>query len=123
MPLVNAIAGGLDDPRAVRGKIYLAECLGASGKLQDAVTQIEAIIKQTADRNLLGAAYNALGDCYRLNKRGKDALWGYLWVDVIYHQDREEPLKAMQHLARLFDEQGDKFRARQYRDRLKRESR
>jgi lipopolysaccharide biosynthesis regulator YciM len=111
------------DPRAVRAKIYLAECLGASGKLQDAVTQIEAIIKQTTDKSLLGAAYNALGDCYRLNSRGKDALWGYLWVDVIYHQDREEHLKAMQHLASLFDEQGDKFHARQYRDRLKRESR
>jgi hypothetical protein len=29
----------------------------------------------------------------------------------------------MEQLARLFDEQGDKSRARQYRERLKRESR
>jgi tetratricopeptide (TPR) repeat protein len=112
-----------DDPRATRAKIYLAECLGVSGKLPEGVKQLEAIIAQTSDKKLLGQAYNALGDCYRLSGRGKDALWPYLWVDVIYHQDKEEHIKAMEQLAKLFDEQGDKTRARQYRERLKRESR
>ena len=87
------------------------------------MAQLEAIISKTTDKKLLGLAYNALGDCYRLNNRNKDALWPYLWVDVIYHQDRQEHQKAMEQLARLFDEQGDKTRARQYRERLKRESR
>jgi|GEM_PF-400810 len=113
----------VDDPEAARARIYLAECLGASGKLQEGVTQLEAIIAKTTDKKLLGLAYNALGDCYRLNNRNKEALWPYLWVDVIYHQDRQEHQKAMEQLARLFDEQGDKARARQYRERLKRESR
>jgi tetratricopeptide (TPR) repeat protein len=123
--LLQGIVKGLavDDPVAVRGKIYLAECLGVSGKLPEAVTELEAIIKKTTDKNLLGAAYNALGDCYRLNGRGKDALWQYLWVDVIYHQDKQEHQRAMEQLVKLFDEQGDKFHARQYRERLKREMR
>ena len=122
---LQGLAQGLsaDDPQAARARIYLAECLGVSGKLQEGVAQLEAIISKTTDKKLLGLAYNALGDCYRLNNRNKDALWPYLWVDVIYHQDRQEHQKAMEQLARLFDEQGDKTRARQYRERLKRESR
>jgi hypothetical protein len=43
-------------------------------------------------------------------------------VDVIYHQDKQEHIKAMEQLAKLFDEQGDKTRAKQYRERLKRET-
>ena len=110
------------DPQAARARIYLAECLGVSGKLQEGVAQLEAIISKTTDKKLLGLAYNALGDCYRLNNRNKDALWPYLWVDVIYHHDRDEHRKAMEQLARLFEELGDKTRVRQYRERLKREN-
>jgi hypothetical protein len=72
---------------------------------------------------LKALAYNALGDCYRLNNRPREALWPYLWVDVIYHQDRQEHLKAMADLAKLFAEQGDTARAKEYRDKLKREAR
>ncbi len=107
-----------EDPQAVRARIYLAEAQGAAGKLPEAVKEIEAIIGKTDDKDLKAVAYNALGDCYRLNGKNKDALWPYLWVDVIYHQNRQEHLKAMEQLARLFDEQGDRARARQYRERL-----
>jgi lipopolysaccharide biosynthesis regulator YciM len=112
-----------DDPQAVRVQIYLAHCLGASGKLPEAVTQLEGLIAKTPEKDLKALAYNALGDCYRSNGRNKDALWPYLWVDVIYHHDKEEHLRAMEQLAKIFDEQGDKARAKQYRDRLKKETR
>jgi len=111
-----------DDPQALRVRIYLAQCQGASGKLAEAVKQLEGIIAATTDKNMKALAYNALGDSYRLQGRGKDAIWPYLWVDVIYHQDREEHIKAMEHLAKLFDEQGDAARAKEYRDLLKRET-
>ena len=119
---LQAVMQGLEaeDPLAARGKIYLAECQ-ATSKLPEAVAQIEGIIAKTTDKGLLGTAYNALGDCYRLNGRNKDALWQYLWVDVIYHQDKQEHVKAMDQLAKLFDELGDKARAKQYRDKLKKE--
>jgi tetratricopeptide (TPR) repeat protein len=110
-----------DTPRAARGHIYLDECLAASGKLPEAVERLRAVISSTPDRDLKALAYNALGDCYRLNGRTREALWPYLWVDVIYHQDRQEHIKAMTQLARLFEEQGDKARAKQYRDRLRKE--
>ena len=84
---------------------------------------MEGIIAKTSDKELKALAYNTLGDCFRLNGRNRDALWPYLWVDVIYHQDRQEHIKAMEQLAKLFDELGDKTRAKQYRDRLKKETR
>jgi lipopolysaccharide biosynthesis regulator YciM len=117
--------GGLpgDDLRATRARIYLARCLAGSGKLPEAVKQLEGVIAGTPDKTVKAVAYNALGDVYRSQGRGKDALWPYLWVDVIYHQNREEHLKAIEQLAKLFDEQGDKTRAKEYRDKVKRETR
>jgi tetratricopeptide (TPR) repeat protein len=112
-----------NDPQAARIAVYQAECLGVSGKLSEAVAQLEGIIARTTDKDLKALAYNALGDCYRLNSRPKEALWPYLWVDVIYHQDRQEHAKAMVELAKLFEEQGDAARAKEYKDKLKREAR
>ena len=112
-----------NDPQAERASVYRAECQGASGKLPEAVAQLEGIIAKTNAKDLKALAYNALGDCYRSNNRPKEALWPYLWVDVIYHQDRQEHIKAMAELAKLFEEQGDTARAKEYRDRLKREAR
>jgi tetratricopeptide (TPR) repeat protein len=108
-----------DDPQATRARISLAECLGNSGKLEEAVKQLEDLIAKTTDNDLKAAAYNTLGDCYRENNRPKDALWPYLFVDVVYHQDKREHARAVEQLAKLFAELGDKERAEQYRERLK----
>jgi predicted negative regulator of RcsB-dependent stress response len=112
-----------DEAQANRVRIYMAECQGASGKLTEAMAQLDNVISTTADKDLKALAYNAKGDCYRLNGKHREALWPYLWVDVIYHQDREQHLKAMEQLVKLFEEQGDKTRAKQYRERLQREER
>jgi tetratricopeptide (TPR) repeat protein len=112
-----------NDPQAECASVYRAECQGASGKLPEAVAQLEGIIAKTTDKDLKALAYNALGDCYRLNNRPKEALWPYLRVDVIYHQDRQQHIKAMGELAKLFEEQGDTARAKEYRNKLKRQAR
>jgi tetratricopeptide (TPR) repeat protein len=112
-----------NDPQAARASVYLAKCLGASGKLAEAVAQLESTIAKTTDKDLKALAYNALGDCYRSNNKPREALWPYLWVDVIYHQDRQEHAKAMAELAKLFEEQGDTTRAKEYKEKLKREAR
>jgi lipopolysaccharide biosynthesis regulator YciM len=112
-----------NDPQAARASVYQAKGVGASGKLAEAVAQLENIIAKTTDKDLKALAYNALGDCYRLNSKPKEALWPYLWVDVIYHQDRQEHAKAMAELAKLFEEQGDAARAKEYKDKLKKETR
>ena len=93
-----------------------------SGKTTTIYSLLEHIIEQTTDKDLKALAYNALGDCYRWNSKPREALWPYLWVDVIYHQDRQEHVKAMTELAKLFEEQGDMVRAKEYKDKLKREA-
>jgi tetratricopeptide (TPR) repeat protein len=117
--LSAAPAGG---PQAARARVYLAQCQGFNGKLPEAVAQLEDIIKQAKDKSLIALAYNALGDCYRVNKQSREALWPYLFVDVVYHQDKQEHIKAMTQLAKLFDAQGDKARAKQYHDKLRKEN-
>jgi tetratricopeptide (TPR) repeat protein len=119
--LLKTLAG--DEAQGQRIRIYLAQCMGASGKLPEAIAQLDGIINKTADKDLKALAYNAMGDCYRLNGKTREALWPYLWVDVIYHQDKQQHVKAMEQLAKIFDEQGEKARAKQYRERLQKEER
>jgi hypothetical protein len=107
-----------DDPQATRVRLYSAQCRGASGKLEDAVKEIQGLIDKTSDKELLALSYNALGDCYRLNNKPKEAIWPYLMVDVVYHQDRQQHARAVEHLAKLFEEQGDKEYARRYKESL-----
>jgi len=108
-----------DSAQAVRVRIELAHCLGASGKMEEAAKQLEGLVSQTEDKSIKAHAYNVLGDCYQRNARDKDAMWAYLWVDVIYHQDRQEHARAMEQLAKIFEERGEKDRAKLYRDKLK----
>ena len=51
-------------------------------------------------------------------KNPREALWDYLWVDTIYHQNPEEHARALYHLSQLFHEFNDEPRATQFRDRL-----
>ena len=80
----------------------------------------EEYIDKTADPALKATAYNLLGDYYRRDpKHQKDALYAYLWVDVIHNQDPIESAKAVSRLAGLFQELRDEERAKKYRDRMR----
>jgi hypothetical protein len=111
------------DPRAGYVKVYAALCAGASqpGNLDKAVAQIEEIIDKTKDRDLKALAYNALGDCYRLNHKPRDAMWEYLKVDMVYNQDKKQLLRALKQLPGVLDEIEKKDMANQYRERLEKE--
>src|SRR5262249_54430049 len=85
-----------------------------------AAKALEEYIDKTADPALKATAYNLLGDHYRRDpKHQKDALYAYLWVDVIYNQDPVESTKAIGRLAGLFHDLKDEERAKKYRDRLR----
>ena len=62
--------------------------------------------------------YNTLGFCHAQAKRSKDAVWDYLWVDVIYDQNRQEHARALYHLAKLFAERKDDKKAQQFKVKL-----
>jgi tetratricopeptide (TPR) repeat protein len=110
-----------DDPQASRVQAALAECLAATGKIDQAVPMLEGIIRQATDPDLKALAYNTLGDCYQLAKKPEDALWAYLWVDVLYHQNKKEHAKALYHLYKLFKERQDDPKAKQCREKLEKD--
>jgi hypothetical protein len=81
---------------------------------------LRSVIDRTTDPALKAAAYNVLGDCLRRDpKQKKEALYAYLWVDVVYNQDAAEVAKATSRLAELFGELKDEERAKKYRDKAR----
>ena len=73
-----------------------------------------------------GAGYSALGEVYVRHGLWREAMWAYLWVDVVYNQDRDEQVKAVSRLVQIFgvlkekSGDGEKDRAETFRDRLPR---
>jgi tetratricopeptide (TPR) repeat protein len=108
-----------------QARVLQAECLVADGKLAPAKEKLQKIIDDTKDSGVKAAAYNALGHAFWLNRDNKNApdslrsaQWAFLWVDVVYNQDKLEQAKAMYFLAQIFQRLGDFDRAREYVENL-----
>jgi hypothetical protein len=115
------IAGGIaaDDPRQARIEVYVAACNAAAGKSPEAEKQLKTLVAGKADNDAKALACNALGDLHLRDGKAEDAFWDYLWVDVLYSQDREEHAKALFQLSKLFEQvRKDATRAQQCLDRL-----
>ena len=108
-----------DDPLAARLKIYQLGCQAGKGNVDAIIAQLKDLIDKSADVALKALAYNTLGDCYNAKSQKKEAMWAYLWVDVVYNQDKVEHAKAVERLARVFKDLGDDVRADRYRDKMK----
>ena len=97
-------------------------------KVKEAVAKIEARIAGAKDAGARGAGYSALGELLVRHGLMREAMWAYLWVDVVYNADRDEQVKAVHRLVQIFGTlkekdksgDGDKDRAETYRDRLPR---
>jgi outer membrane protein assembly factor BamD (BamD/ComL family) len=116
--LEKAVPSGT--PQAVRLMITKATCLAATNKLDEAIKQLENIVAKTSDKDLVAAAYNAMGDCYRnaSPSQPRAAMWDYLYVDLIYSQNPKEHAKAVYHLSRIFREFNDDKRSKIYEEKL-----
>lgn len=121
---LTALVGSLsaDDPQQAKAKVYLTRCVAAKGKaeLQKAVQELQALIDGSRDPELKAVAYNTLGDCYMMNSQPRDALWAYLFVDLIYNQNHEQHVKALTQLAAVFKETKDLAKAKEYEERARR---
>jgi hypothetical protein len=107
------------DPEYARVQVYLAQCQVAAGKFDQAAVELKKLRDGSADPAVKGLIYNALGDIARQNKQMEEAFWDYLWVDVVYNQDKHEQAKALYYLSKLFVEvKNDPVRAQQCRQRL-----
>jgi len=101
-----------------RAKIAQAECLLALKKDAEAQGLLRQITKETKDKDLKAIAYNTLGMGYYNRDQLKEARWEFLWVDVVYNQDKAEHAKALYYLAKIFDKLDEKERAQECREAL-----
>jgi tetratricopeptide (TPR) repeat protein len=113
-----------------RAKVAEAECLVAETKkfekedpkraklFDQAIDMVRGIIKDSSDKYVKAVGHNTLGYCYLEQGKPKDAMWEFLWVDVVYNQDRIQHAKALYHLWDLFSKDGDAPRAQECREAL-----
>jgi hypothetical protein len=114
-----AVSLPANDPNAVKLQVYLAECQVVAKKYEGAEAKLKAVLAGDADPMVKALAANTLGDYYRETGKPEDAFWQYLWVDVVYNQDKHEQAKALYYLSKLFDQvKGDAARAVACRERL-----
>lgn len=104
--------------QAQRLQIAIAECHAAQGKSDDAIGMLRGIVNATTDKSIKAAGYNALGESLMKKEMYKEARWEFLWVDVVYNQDRTEHARALYNLATTFDALGERDRALQCREML-----
>src|SRR5262249_54759497 len=117
---VQALAAKLpkDSKFQGRAKVAEAECLAAAKKDAPAIALLRQVIKEANDKNVKALAYNTLGQCLYNGEHLKEARWEFLWVDVVYNQDKAEHAKALYYLAKIFDKLDEKDRAQECRDAL-----
>jgi hypothetical protein len=107
-----------NSPFALRARVAQAECLDAAKKSPEARKVLRQLIKDTTDKTLKAVAYNALGLSYYNAGMTKEARWEFLWVDVVYNQDRAEHAKALYYLSRIFEDLNEPERAQECREAL-----
>jgi hypothetical protein len=119
---VEAVAKNPNAPAALRARVdmYQLGLDGAKGDLAATVKKIEEAIGKANDPSLKALGYNVLGDVYLAHKKPREAMWSYLWVDVVYNQDRGEHLKAMTRLIKIFKEANDTEKVQLYTEKLAR---
>jgi tetratricopeptide (TPR) repeat protein len=122
----EVIASDAEGKDAERQKLAAAlgkaSALAGSGKADEAIKSVEAIIAKADPENqeLHARAYNILGNCYRAAGRKKEALLAFLHVDLLYARFAEQHAEALANLATLFPEVENKAeRGTDARNRLK----
>lgn len=97
-----------------------ARCLARQGKGADAVATIEQIVGETDpdDVEILGQAYNVLGDACRAVGKDQDAIIAYLTVSLVYNSVAETRAEALFNLAQLWEQARYPQRAEEARQEL-----
>jgi tetratricopeptide (TPR) repeat protein len=108
------------DVQAARLKVLQVGCQASKVDLQKVAPMLRDTIEKTADPGLKALAYNTLGDCYNAKGQKKDAMWAWLWVDVVYNQDKSEHIKALERLSQVFKDLNDDDHAAKYKEKLTR---
>jgi hypothetical protein len=112
----TAAAGAPKD----RLNLYQIALKFAQANPLDGVAPIEAEIGKTRDPGTRATGYSLIGELYLMGNKPRDAMWAFLWVEVVYNQNHDEVARALTRLAESYQLQGDEDRAKSYRDKLRR---
>ncbi|HET6575557.1 MAG TPA: hypothetical protein VFG68_18280 [Fimbriiglobus sp.] len=82
--------------------------------------KLDQVVAKVTDPTAKAVGVNFLGDAQLAAGKPREAMWSYLWADVVYNQDKGEQVYAVGKLVGVFEALGDKDRAEQFRDRLPR---
>jgi len=102
-------------------QLGMARCLAQTGKAAAGVTLARAAIRAAdpGDRDLLAAAFAALGECQRaVGGKEKDALISFLTVDLVYNSVPDRHAEALYNLVELWEATKKPERAREARQAL-----
>jgi tetratricopeptide (TPR) repeat protein len=110
------------EPQKARLRVYLIglEAQAPAANVDDVVKKLDDVVAKTPDNTVKALAYNIMGDCYMQQGRPRDAMWCYLWVDVVYSQDKTEQMKAMTRLLAIFEAEKDNEKALLYKEKIAR---
>jgi tetratricopeptide (TPR) repeat protein len=107
-----------ESKHAVKARVLQAELQLVAKKYDEATKLLRQVTKDTTDKELKALAYNSLGVCLFEQQDYKGARWEFLWVDVVYNQDKNEHAKALYYLWKVFGELGDAEKSQDCREQL-----
>ncbi|QDU88211.1 hypothetical protein Pla175_15830 [Pirellulimonas nuda] len=114
-----------DDPTAkpqmLAATLGKAVSMAATGKPEEGVKLIQQVIRDADpdQKELLAAAYNALGSAYLAAGQEKDAFYAFLHVEELLKTVAPARAEALYHLGSLWEVVGKPNEARQARQTLK----
>jgi hypothetical protein len=108
-----------DSVMRLPAQLALAQCKAISkDKKAEATKELEKLLQESTEKDIRAIIYNTLGEIYYDDGKLQDARWQFLWVDVIYNQDKEERAKALYYLWKIFNQLGEPERGQEYFEAL-----
>jgi predicted negative regulator of RcsB-dependent stress response len=89
-------------PYGQRALLGQAEALTAQKKIPAARELLQKLVGEASDKETKALAYNTLGYCHLQGGQLKEAQWAFLWVTMMYNQNKEEDAKALYYLHQVF---------------------
>ncbi len=110
----------LIEPLRLAATLDRAVSQATGGNVEESAAAIGEIIGKAdaEDGKLLARAYNALGDCYLKSGDSRAALFAFLHVDLLHHQDAEAHAKALHELVSLWKIAGRETRSQEAAQQL-----
>ena len=118
------IAGDPQDSASVAqrrsAQLGAARCLTRQGKGGDAIAAVERVVGEcdADDAEVLGQAYNVLGDAQRTLGKDQEAIIAFLTVSLVHNAAAENRAEALFNLAQLWERAKSPQRAEQAKQEL-----